>query len=42
MLGRKENGMPHFEWKPDYSVGVAQIDLQHKRLVELLPEPPNY
>jgi len=24
-----------FEWKPEYSVGVAQIDAQHKQLFEM-------
>jgi hemerythrin len=30
--------MSMFQWKPEYSVGYAQIDEQHKRLFELADE----
>ena len=30
--------MPYFEWKDAYSVHIAQIDAQHKKLVGLLNE----
>jgi hemerythrin len=33
--------MGMFEWKPEYSVGYAQIDEQHKRLFELAEEMHN-
>jgi hemerythrin len=28
--------MSYFPWKPEYSVHVTEIDLQHKKLVELM------
>ena len=31
-------GMSLFEWKSDYSVGNAQIDLQHKQLFRMAKE----
>ena len=33
--------MNMFQWKPEYSVGYAQIDEQHKRLFELASELHN-
>lgn len=30
--------MSYFQWKDEYSVGIAKIDEQHKRLVDILNE----
>lgn len=30
--------MAHFDWKDEYSVNITAIDLQHKRLVNLINE----
>jgi hemerythrin-like metal-binding protein len=28
--------MPFLEWKPEYSVDVAELDMQHKKLMQLI------
>ena len=30
--------MPPFEWSDDYSVGIPEMDTQHRKLMELLAE----
>jgi hemerythrin-like metal-binding protein len=30
--------MPLFEWKDEYSVGVNELNLQHKKIIQLLNE----
>ena len=36
LLHRRMKSHQHLEWKSDYSVGIASIDTQHRKLIELI------
>ena len=36
VLHRRLKSQQHLEWKSEYSVGIASIDVQHRKLIELI------
>ena len=36
VLHRRLKSKQHLEWKSEYSVGIASIDVQHRKLIELI------
>ena len=36
LLHRRLKSHQHLKWKSDYSVGIASIDIQHRKLIELI------
>jgi hemerythrin-like metal-binding protein len=36
LLHRRLKSHQHLEWKSDYSVGIASIDAQHRKLIDLI------
>ncbi len=36
LLHRRMKSHQHLKWKSDYSVGIASIDIQHRKLIELI------